>query len=150
MIEAIVFRGGPLDGRREDRSDPPNFSEGMTFEGEPYAPIEAFTDAGGVQWLVLGHDPTGQHGKRALGTRLAATRPQMLEWRGGPAHATREPVHEGFHPELYLIETQDGAAYARTDEVRLGDDGVARTVFRFDPDGSLTEAARLRYTNAPA
>jgi hypothetical protein len=149
MIEAIVFSGGPLDGERKDDCERPDFSDGVTFADEPYAPIEAFTDPRGVQWLVLGHDPTGEHAERARGTRLAATRPEMVEWRGGPAHGTREPIHDGFHPELYRIETQDRVPYARTDEERVGPDGVVRTVFRFDPDGSLTEAARLRYTDAP-
>ena len=67
---------------------------------------------------------------------------------GGPHHgADLDPTARGPHPDtLFLIAFDDGAAYARTGERVRDDAGALREVFRFDPDGSLTEQAKRRFT----
>jgi hypothetical protein len=125
-------------------------------------PVDEFTDEDGVRWLVLGHDPGGERTeqlRRKYASRWGRFRfwwrrrrglPQMLEFRGGPANGLREPAppEDGLHPQLYRIDTED-AGYARTAEQHVGDDGVKRTVFRVDPDGTLTKTAQRLYSGAP-
>jgi hypothetical protein len=152
-IEAIEFRGGPLNGQQQDRSGPGNLALGMQFDRAPYVPVDEFTDREGVRWLVLGHDPTGElteHAGRGPSSPQLAGLPHMLEFRGGPAHGRREPAPpEGFHPELFRIDAQ-GAAYARTPEHSVDNNGVRRTVFRYDPTGELTEVAQRLYAPPPS
>jgi hypothetical protein len=48
---------------------------------------------------------------------------------------------------MFLITFDDGAAYARAGEQVRDDTWTRREVFRFDPDGSLTEQAKRRFTS---
>jgi hypothetical protein len=70
---------------------------------------------------------------------------------GGPHHgACLDPKVRGPHAEtLFLISFDDGAAYARAGERVRDDSGQLREVFRFDPDGTLTERAKRRFTTLP-
>ena len=72
---------------------------------------------------------------------------QAFQMQGGPHDgeqidsAAREP-----HPETpFQISFSDGAAYARTGQRVRDKQGQLREVFRFDPDGALTERARERF-----
>jgi hypothetical protein len=49
--------------------------------------------------------------------------------------------------DLFVISFDDGAAYARAGERARDGEGQLREVFRFDPDGSLTERAKRRFTS---
>ena len=70
---------------------------------------------------------------------------------GGPHHGARlYPTVRGPHPEtLFVISFDDGAAYARAGEQVRDSAGQVRDVFRFDPDGTLTERAKRRFTSLP-
>ena len=67
---------------------------------------------------------------------------------GGPHHGEEiDPSAEGPNPEtLFLITFDDGAPYARAGEQARDSEGQLREVFRFDPDGQLTEQAKRRFT----
>jgi hypothetical protein len=74
---------------------------------------------------------------------------QAFQMDGGPHHgACLHPTVRGPHPEtLFVISFDDGAAYARAGERARDCKGQLREVFRFDPDGSLTERAKRRFTS---
>jgi hypothetical protein len=74
---------------------------------------------------------------------------QAFQMDGGPHHgASLDPTVRGPHPEtLFVISFDDGAAYARAGERARDGEGQLREVFRFDPDGSLTERAKRRFTS---
>lgn len=59
------------------------------------------------------------------------------------------PNRDPFPETLFCITWDDGDRYARTDEHIVDDQGTRRVLFRHDPDGSLTEDARGRFSDAP-
>ena len=64
----------------------------------------------------------------------------------GGAHDGERIDATQSHPEtLFAISLDDGSSYARAGARHRDDAGVLREVFRFDADGSLTEAAKAEF-----
>ena len=72
---------------------------------------------------------------------------QAFQMAGGPHDGERiDSAERKPHPEtLFRISFSDGAAYARTGQRVRDEQGQLREVFRFDPNGALTEKARERF-----
>lgn len=66
---------------------------------------------------------------------------------GGPhdgeriAHPPAAPIPD----HLFAISFKDGAQYARTDKQVNTTSGETELLLRYDPDGSLTQAAKVAF-----
>jgi hypothetical protein len=64
----------------------------------------------------------------------------------GGSHDGERIDPPGVAPEtLFAIALKDGATYARAGEQLRDPTGVVRELFRFDPDGTLTEQAKRAF-----
>lgn len=66
---------------------------------------------------------------------------------GGPHDGERitHPPAAPLHERLFAISFDDGAQYARTGEHVDAASGETVLLLRYDPDGSLTRAAKVTF-----
>jgi hypothetical protein len=75
---------------------------------------------------------------------------RTIVFRGGSHEGDLHTLPPDMPDTLFCVTREDGEPYARTSDQDLGENGEPQTVFRYDPDGSLTRAADFAFSGRPS